>query len=132
MKQNVDLTENRMFSTTGFDSLLVTVFPNLRPHPWNPDHFRRIYSDKDIEHNNSMIICGNATEREAKRFNLMLDYGHICECCGAELVKPWAKHYSLCERCSSYLDITCQKLWRYKDDPIQDSRDRLVIEMNRR
>lgn len=133
MKQNVDLTANRMFSSAGsFDSLLVTAFPNLRHYPWEREHFRIVRSDADMENRNSIIICGNATERQNQRYGRMMDYGYICDCCGAELTKPWAKHYSLCERCSFYLDITCQKLWRYKDDPIQDSRDRLVIEMNRR
>lgn len=132
MKQNVDLTANRMFSTRGFDSLLVTAFPNLRHHPWNHERFHAIRSDADMGIRDSIIICGNATERQNQRYGRMMDYGYICDCCGAKLIKPWAKHYSLCERCSSHLDISCQKLWRYKDDPVQDSRDRLVVEMNRR
>lgn len=132
MKQNVDLTANRLFSTNDFDSFIVKAFPNLRHHPWSYEGSHRIYSDSDIGQKDSLIICGNSKERQAQRFNRMLDYGYVCECCGTELLKPWAKHFSLCEGCYAHLDTTCRKLWKYKDDPVQDSSDRIVIEMNRR
>lgn len=32
------------------------------------------------------------------------EYGHICQCCGAEIRKPWSSHYGLCEKCNSEIE----------------------------
>lgn len=32
------------------------------------------------------------------------EYGHICQCCGTEIRKPWSSHYGLCEKCNSEIE----------------------------
>ena len=32
------------------------------------------------------------------------EYGHICQCCGAEIRRPWSVRYSICEECNSNIE----------------------------
>lgn len=32
------------------------------------------------------------------------EYGHICQCCGKEIRRPWSARYSICEECNSYVE----------------------------
>lgn len=133
MKRNVDLTTNRMFSRQ-FQIPSIAMFDFEPFHFWDYETMQPLDSDQDLSgYKSSIVLLGNATERQAQRAMISLDNGHVCECCGASLdTKPWNKHFGLCARCADHLDISCQKLWKYRDDPIQESRDRVVIEMNRR
>lgn len=134
MKRNVDLTAGRIFSQD------IRVIPDLllhglfNFHPWDYEHIRVVHSDADLISNRSgFVLCGNATQRQAQRFNKSLDSGEICECCGTDLTKkPWAKRYCLCQQCNERLKKDLEKSWRFKDDSILESHDRVVIEMNRR
>lgn len=95
---------------------------------------KMVQSDYDLSnYKNSLILCGNVSERQMQRFNHALDTGDICECCGARLTeKPWTRYYCLCYRCAEELDYRCQKTWRYKEDRLWQSNDFLTREMNRR
>lgn len=49
---------------------------------------KMVQSDYDLSnYKNSLILCGNASERQMQRFNHALDTGDICECCGARLTE---------------------------------------------
>ena len=144
MKRNVDLTFNRIFSTQihrdinsgipfmQLDALLPggdlgTMFP------WSVDKFQQIHSDKDLNSSKEkeIIITGNASEREHRKYWRNADAGNMCDCCGKDLtVKPWDRHYCLCSNCMDQLNKTVFKGWKYKDDLIDNSIDRIVLEMN--
>lgn len=134
MKQSVDLTANQMFSQGIRTISQVLIFKEVTYRFWDYEHMQTIHSDLDLTtYGNSLIFCGNFTERQAQRFNFSLDTGEVCECCGAYLTnKPWAKHYCLCSKCSTRLDCSFVKTWRFKNDSIGESGDRVVIEMNKR
>ena len=135
MKTNVDLTASRTFSTQRREISLTNVMREFGKHfLWDYEHMKMVHSDYDLSnYRDSLILCGNASERQAQRFNHALDTGDICECCGARLTeKPWKKHYCLCSRCAEELDYNCQRTWRYKEDRLWQSDDFLIREMNRR
>lgn len=93
-----------------------------------------VQSDYDLtDYKSRLVLCGNASERQAQRFNYSLDSGDICECCGRLLTnKPWSRHYCLCESCESRLEYDCQKTWRFQPEKLWQSSDLLTREMNRR
>lgn len=135
MKTNVDLTASRTFSTQRREISLTKVMREFGKHfLWDYEHMKMVQADYDLSnYKNSLILCGNASERQMQRFNHALDTGDICECCGARLTeKPWTRHYCLCSRCAEELDYRCQKTWRYKEDRLWQSNDFLTREMNRR
>lgn len=144
MKRNVDLTSNRMFSSrntrqigSGLPFLkLDTLLPGKdlgTLFPWSVERFKVVRSDDELSSgaNHEIIITGDASTREHKRFWRAADAGDMCDCCGTDLNrKPWDRHYCLCSKCMSGLDITVEKLWKYRDDLIDNSTDRIVLEMN--
>lgn len=92
MKTNVDLTASRTFSTQRREISLTKVMREFGKHfLWDYEHMKMVHSDYDLSnYRDSLILCGNASERQAQRFNHALDTGDICECCGARLTeKPW-------------------------------------------
>ena len=135
MKRNVDLTESRIFSTAQTPSLLASIVKDLGKHYlWDYEHMKIVQSDYDLtDYKSRLVLCGNASERQAQRFNYSLDSGDICECCGRPLTnKPWSRHYCLCESCESRLEYNCQKTWRFQPERLWQSSDLLTREMNRR
>lgn len=147
MKRNVDLTQNRIFSSarpTARDIGLFVFRPVelgkidsatevIKLHPWAVDKFQRVHSDADLCDGNSeeIIITGNASTRAHKKYWKAADAGDMCDCCGTDLnKKPWDRHYCLCSSCMDRLDVAVAKNWQYKDDSIENSVDRLVLEMN--
>ena len=135
MKRNVDLTESRIFSTAQTPSLLASIVKDFGKHYlWDYEHMKIVQSDYDLtDYKSRLVLCGNASERQAQRFNYSLDSGDICECCGRPLTnKPWSRHYCLCELCASRLAYDCQKTWRFQPERLWQSSDLLTREMNRR
>lgn len=145
MKSNVDLTQGRMFSGAARGiptNALFMKFESLFPgsglgtlFPWSVDRFTHIKSDSELSSGSSdeIIFTGNASQRDRKRFNKQIDSGDMCDCCGADLTKkPWDRHYCLCSSCMDNLGDTVRKYWKYKDNDIDMSTDRIVIEMNYR
>lgn len=141
MKRNVDLTENHVFSQgihiiPAFPVLFEQMGFTFTFHFWDFEHIQMVHSDGDLSgHSSKLVLCGNATQRQSQRFAKSLDAGEICERCGTPLtVKPWARHYCLCQRCDDNLEkeFSYGRFRRFKDDSISQSRDRVVIEMNRR
>lgn len=89
MKTNVDLTASRTFSTQRREISLTKVMREFGKHfLWDYEHMKMVHSDYDLSnYRDSLILCGNASERQAQRFNHALDTGDICECCGARLTE---------------------------------------------
>ena len=83
MKTNVDLTASRTFSTQRREISLTKVMREFGKHfLWDYEHMKMVQSDYDLSnYKNSLILCGNASERQMQRFNHALDTGDICECC---------------------------------------------------
>ena len=135
MKTNVDLTASRTFSTQRREISLTKVMREFGKHfLWDYEHMKMVQSDYDLSnYKNSLILCGNASERQMQRFNHTLDTGDICECCGQDSLKSRGQGALLSVlRCAEELDYRCQKTWRYKEDRLWQSNDFLTREMNRR
>lgn len=135
MKRNVDLTASRIFSTTPMISSLSSIVKDFgRHYLWDYEHMKMVQSNYDLTgYKSHLVLCGNASERQAQRFNYSLDTGDICECCGNALTnKPWSRHYCLCESCASRLEYDCQKTWIFQPERLWQSSDLVTREMNRR
>lgn len=105
MKENVDLTLNRKFSS-GRDlaSVKIKLFKavtNIK-FPWVMNTSRiKTLSDRS----NSIILTGNKHDRERKQMELDYENGNECDCCGIILNrKPWSNINRLCNRCNSSLE----------------------------
>ena len=75
MKTNVDLTASRTFSTQRREISLTKVMREFGKHfLWDYEHMKMVQSDYDLSnYKNSLILCGNASERQMQRFNHALD-----------------------------------------------------------
>ena len=113
MKNNVDLTENRLFSRNNFFQdmalgvLKLSMFARNK-FPWDLKGFRQIKSDDefDLDHQRkSLIAVGDKKQRaEVAEFRKMdsLDY---CDCCGARMnSKPWDREIGICRKCDEYYE----------------------------
>jgi len=115
LKENVDLTLNRVFSGGNFQNrgflwqLERRFTRGLKRKPWiYHDNFMR---DNDnyskIDRSNMLIIVGDKDERYDTGLCYEENYGlKTCARCGADLnIKPWMRifHYDLCERCDKEL-----------------------------
>ena len=101
--------------------------------PWSADKFQRVYSDSDLisDRASEIILTGNASQRAKKAYWNLADAGDMCDCCGADLkLKPWSRHYCLCDRCTDTLEGQVRKGWRFREIRLDESDDRVVIEMN--
>lgn len=123
MKKNVDLTENRFFSSNNwFADIDMGVLPlgviTKEKFPWKT-HLEQIHSDDDfdIDHQQKAVIAvGNKkTRSEAKEYRQMcsLDY---CDCCGKRMnLKPWDCEIGICHKCNDYYKKQKDKCkWRKK------------------
>lgn len=113
MKNNVDLTENQIFSRNNFfeDMALGVLTLSMLARakfPWYLKDFRQIRSDDefDLDHQRkSLIAVGDKKQRaEVAEFRKMdsLDY---CDCCGARMnLKPWDSEIGVCHKCNDYYE----------------------------
>lgn len=114
MKNNVDLTENQIFSRSNFFqdmALGVSTLSMLAgsKFPWSVGVFREIKSDDefDLDHQRkSLIAVGDKKQRaEVAEFRKM-DGENYCDCCGLRmnLKKPWDKEIGICHKCDKYYE----------------------------
>lgn len=113
MKNNVDLTENQLFSRSNFFqdmALGVLTLATLAgsKFPWDLKGFRQIKSDDefDLDHQRkSLIAVGNKKQRaEVAEFRKM-DSANYCDCCGARMnLKPWDREVGICRKCDDYYE----------------------------
>ena len=134
MKGNVDLTANKIFSDP--HRVLSDMFDimGVKLYPWsiNKLPFREIESDFRFGET-ALILCGSASERARLHEAQLYEAGCLCERCGALISqKPWKASGCLCSKCYDEIEEQCEIKWRYKEPPVWDSDDRVVIEMNKR
>lgn len=125
MKRNVDLTEDRFFSSNNwFNDIAIGVLTlamiTSEKFPWNAQVIE-INSDNDfdMEHQRKAIIAvGNkATRAKVKEVRQMgsLDY---CDRCGSRMnLKPWDREIGICHKCNNYYQKQKDKCkWRKKEE----------------
>lgn len=113
MKNNVDLTENQLFSRSNFfqDIALGVLTLGIitgSKFPWDLKDFRQIKSDDefDLDHQRkSLIAVGDKKQRaEVAEFRKM-DSLNYCDCCGARMnLKPWDREMGVCHKCNEYYE----------------------------
>lgn len=137
MKRNVDLTEHRIFfnGSQNIHDALVNV-AGKEFVPWDFEAIHVVTSDYELNEPITPFLCGNAAQRQKLREWKMYENGMICERCGAIILrKPWSEFcgFLLCDECNRDLDREYDVKWRFKkENPILESHDFLVIEMNKR
>lgn len=116
MKRNVDLSENRMFTTpeplTGLNKLLHDALKVTKP--WDFKNNPRILtSDLDLAVSyevRRVFAVGSKEERQRWKRNRAYATDQICDCCGQDRgKKPWAKN-----RCNCYSMTSHRKIpWKF-------------------
>ena len=114
MKDNIDLTENRIFRSksdrtqtdVGYDILLATINGKF---PWSRKPLKIIESDDDLGFDEEIrfqpIPLGNRADRERFREISHAISVQYCDRCGAPVnIFPWDMRECLCERCKSDLE----------------------------
>ena len=117
MKDNVDLTENMMFSGRNFDREVRDIFSFIDGHPWEKQIYE-INSDDDFgNQRNKIIATGDKKEREKVEQYRRIDSMDTCDCCGASLIEiPWDRTIGVCKKCSEYYGFEKPTLWKFADD----------------
>lgn len=112
MKRNIDLTQNRVFTTRKTITIQV--------------------DERQVTDPNVQLICGTASEREEiKRLRHYMDQ-NFCDRCGCRLSRfPWKKEVCLCERCDRELDKECAARYRWKYRSQERITNFVLIRMNR-
>ena len=116
MNSNIDLTENRFFSSSPFRSILSLFKITGEKYPWNIQTLGiKSDDDLDLEHQRKSIIAvGNkATRAQIKEFRKM-DSPNYCDCCGKRMnLKPWDKEIGICHSCEERYEKKSEKgKWR--------------------
>ena len=116
MKRNVDLTENRIFTTpeplTGLAKLITDSLKVTKP--WDFENITtQLTSDLElaiISEQRSVFAVGNKKQRQNWKRNHAYDTDEVCDCCGQSRgKKPWAKNY-----CNCYSMTSPQKIpWKF-------------------
>ena len=136
MKNNVDLTENQIFSRNNFFAdialgvLTLSMFTGSK-FPWSVGAFREIKSDDefDLDHQRkSLIAVGDKKQRaEVAEFRKMdsLDY---CDCCGARMnLKPWDREIGVCRKCNDYYENQDKVKFPWSRKPIGTDERRISV-----
>lgn len=123
MKNNIDLTENRIFSED--QSMRINLIKALLPKlPWGK-YITLIESDNDLDLESqriSIIAIGNKLERAKIKFYRQMDSGNYCACCGAAMnKKPWHMEFGLCQTCNDYYKNRKSKFFWDTKEVIQSS-----------
>ena len=116
MKRNVDLTENRMFTTpTPLAGLAKLIHDALKvTKPWDfENNPKQLASEMDLaitSKQNRVFAVGNREERQRWKLNQAYDTDEICDCCGQSRgKKPWAR-----KRCNCYSMTYTPKIpWKF-------------------
>lgn len=127
MKRNVDLTENRFFSSNNqFNDISIDVLTlgliAGEKFPWNV-HTREIKTDDDLDldhQRKSIIAVGNKKTRVKVKEYRQMDSLDYCDCCGIRMnLKPWDKEIGVCHKCDEYYQKQEDKCkWRKKEEII--------------
>ena len=125
MKRNIDLTENRMFSSDNWltDMSIGVLTLGLitgEKFPWNA-HITTIHSDDgfdlDRQRKNIIAVGDKVSRAKVKEYRQMdsLDY---CDCCGIRMnLKPWDKEIGICHKCNNHYQKQEDKCkWRKKEE----------------
>lgn len=125
MKRNVDLTENRFFSSNNwFNDIAIGVLTlgiiTGEKFPWNA-HIREIKSDGDLDldhQRKSIIAVGNKAMRAKVKEYRQMDSLDYCDCCGKRMnLKPWDLEIGVCHQCNDYYQKQEDKCkWRKKEE----------------
>ena len=152
MKNNIDLTQEKMFSGGKYNKvfnniiniLTKQIFKDKKENifPWSTNNrFVNINDDliyKEYNNNiNELILTGSKEDRKSKIKNLSYTSGNYCDCCGKDLrTTPWSNYFLLCDACSnsmSYINNIEGQLWKYRIlNPWDETIDRVIVEMNKR
>lgn len=107
MKRNIDLTENRIFSSNNIGLRNINIsFITREKFPWNVFLDRIKTEDElDLEHQkNSIIAVGNKETRAKIQFYREMDSLDYCDCCGKRMnLKPWDREFGICHSCNERL-----------------------------
>ena len=109
MKAEIDLTENRIFTTSRFsasrefENLKVLVegfYARINKHPWDIRYWK-----DDFHEERPIFYTGSKRERMMYKEVDDSVSGEYCDRCGARLIKhPWSGEVStLCAKCDSIL-----------------------------
>ena len=104
MKENVDLTENRLFSNDWLGDILTFNLITVNKFPWNASIKEiRTNDDLDLDHQkNAIITVGNKKTRAKVKFYREMDSSDYCDCCGKRMnTKPWNKEIGTCHNCDN-------------------------------
>lgn len=125
MKRNVDLTENRFFSSNNwFNDVAIGVLTlgmiTGEKFPWNA-YIKEIKSDDDfdMDHQRKAIIAvGDKTTRAKVKEYRQMDSLDYCDCCGTRMnLKPWDREIGVCHKCNDYYQKQKDKCkWRKKEE----------------
>lgn len=134
MKQNVDLTENRIFShrttmnnwLTDLSGSIIDLsdftFGNILGEkvPWRVDiKVTNSMDEDDLGHQEkSLIALGNKSKRAEIKMYRNMDSREYCDRCGKRMnLIPWNKEVGVCAMCDKELSGDIDKCkWRTKDD----------------
>ena len=131
MKNNVDLTENQIFSRSNFFQdmalgVLTLAMIDGSKFPWDLKDFWQIKSDDefDLDHQRkSLIAVGDKKQRsEVAEFRKM-DSVNYCDCCGTRMnLKPWDREIGTCRKCDDYYEKQDKQkiLWNRKPAGIDE------------
>lgn len=119
MKNNVDLTENQLFSRSNFFqdmALGVMTLAKLTgsKFPWNLGEFRQIKSDYEmyLDHQQNSFVP-----------IYKIDSEKYCDCCGLRInKKPWHREFGLCSECDKRFKNEYNKPWEEKIAEIENRR----------
>lgn len=125
MKRNVDLTENRFFSSNNWFNdiamgMLTLGIVTKEKFPWNA-HLQQIRSDDDFDmdyQRKAIITVGNKAMRAKVKEYRQMDSLDYCDCCGKRMnLKPWDKEIGVCRKCNDYYQEQEDKCkWRKKEE----------------
>ena len=119
MKDNIDLTENQMFSTTRIFDAVINIFARVK-FPWDiPIQEIRSNDDLKLEHQksrNALIVVGDKKTREKIKFYKKIDSPNYCDCCGKRMnLIPWNIEVGICRNCDNNHSEDIDKcIWRKK------------------
>ena len=108
MRDNIDLTSNRMFRSKNDMSIHTFVFSK---YPWKQPVFDLVTAeglDDEILHGRYMplVRVGNKSDRREVKMLVEIDSNDYCDCCGAYLKTiPWDRTYGLCRKCNTDMHI---------------------------
>ena len=107
ISNKIDLTENGDFRDGNPRNAIISVInKSIALHLGEMDNM----SLKDFEKLERYVEIFGKKWHDNRKYEIFDDayfkrylseYGHICQCCGKEIRRPWSARYELCEACAS-------------------------------